>query len=75
MDVLEVQANALLDALIAAERRCLLYEPKDPRRDESYRRACHAYGDAANTLEDWLAEFLRPAIQAEDEATAEEALV
>ena len=75
MDALEEQANALLDALIAAERRCLLYEPKDPRREPHFNRACHRYGDAANTLEDWLGEFLRPAIQAEDEALAEEALV
>ena len=75
MDALEEQANALLDALTKAECRCLLYEPKDPRREPLYNRACHAYGDAANALEDWISEFLRPAIQAEDEAEAEEALV
>jgi hypothetical protein len=72
MDAIEQQAKALLAALIEAERRTLFYEPKDPARDEHYRRASHGYGDAANVLEDWLSEFLRPALQAEDEAEAEE---
>ena len=74
MDQIEERANALLDALTQAERRCLYYEPKDPKRDPHYTRACHGYGDAANVLEDWISEFLRPAVEAENKAEAEEAL-
>jgi len=72
MEQIEQQAKALLEALTAAERRCLFYEPKDARRDPAYRRASHGYGDAANVLEDWLTEFLRPALEAENEAESEE---
>jgi hypothetical protein len=72
MEQIEQQAKALLRALGEAERRTLFYEPKDPARDDDYRRASHAYGDAANVLEDWLSEFLRPALEAEDAAEAEE---
>jgi len=72
MDAIEQQAKALLAALGEAERRCLFYEPKDPRRDPAYQRAGHEYGDALRSLGDWMGEFLKPAIQAEDEAEAEE---
>jgi hypothetical protein len=72
MDAIEQQAKALLQALGEAERRTLFYEPKNPARDEYYRRASHEYGDAARSLGDWLDEFLRPAVRAEQEAEAEE---
>jgi len=72
MEQIEQQAKALLQALGEAERRTLYYQPKDPARDDDYRRASHAYGDAANVLEDWLGQFLRPALEAENEAEAEE---
>jgi hypothetical protein len=72
MEAIERQAKALLEALIAAERRCLYYEPKEPARDADYRRASHAYGDAANILGDWISEQLLPAVHAEQDAEAEE---
>ena len=72
MEQIERQAKALLEALAAAERRCLFYEPKDPSRDERYHLAGHEYGDALRALDDWLGEFLRPALEAENEAEAEE---
>jgi hypothetical protein len=72
MDAIEQQAKALLAALGEAERRCLFYEPKDPARDPAYHRAGHEYGDALRALDDWAAEFLRPALEAELRAEAEE---
>lgn len=63
------QAKALLAALQDDERRTLFYEPKgEPWRDEAYRDASNRYGDAANSLEDWLSEWLEPALEAEGRA-------
>jgi hypothetical protein len=72
MEQIEQQAKQLLAALTAAERRCLFYEPKDPSRDDRYHRAGHEYGDALRALDDWMDEFLRPALAAEDEAEQED---
>ena len=72
MDAIEQQAKALLAALGEAEGRCLFYEPKDARRAPAYHRAGHEYGDALRALADWATEFLRPALEAENEAKAEE---
>lgn len=71
MEQIEQQTKALLQALGEAERRCLFYEPKDPGRDDDYHRAGHEYGDALRSLDDWLGEFLRPALEAEAKAEAE----
>lgn len=67
--------NTLLDALRVAERGCLFYQPKDPKRDAAYHEAGQAYGDAARALRDWQRDYLSPAVNAHAEAEAEERLI
>jgi hypothetical protein len=74
MEPIVAQAKALIEELMKAERRTLFYEGADSRRDDDYRKASHAYGDAINVLDDWLSEFLIPAVRAEQDAEAEESV-
>jgi hypothetical protein len=53
------QAKALLAALAADERETLTLHGAE---------VANRYGDAANALEDWISEWLEPALECEGEA-------